>query len=583
MKLLFLFALNLFSISLAFGESNSGKNSSHPRLYFTAQELPKLRQLRSERLHAKIYKNLIESADWCLTKTPRANWIAPVSPDPVYENLYDRFYAIMGDLAITEHLSFAYALSGKKEYGEAARRWVLASCRAWKSEADGTPDGGKAYAVSRLLKGMAVGYDIVYDRFTELERKEIRDTLERIADLYFEKYFQTPTIAGTGFYTHHAIVEWSSFGIAALVLLNEEPKAKIWVEATVKKFEEHLLPNGLAPDGAQIEGGTFWASTMQSRIFFLDALRRVTGRDLFKKYEKQMSADLALATIATEKFPGYEQSHANVILEPYYGQLDYYAPILLFLAREYRRPIFQYLAQWDHSLGQIQKTRAITPHGEQLLFELGGYAYLWCDSSVPLRDDDKKLSYQFPSVEEIYARASWQPGDLLVGVSKGQLAVHAGGQTVLIEPGIGDPSPDLKLQSFEDDASRVLVRYGNSPTNLLQIELNRSDRTVRIFRKNSNAWRWWCQGEPVHNGNQLRWGNRVKVRLLKGEFADVNSTGYESPLRTGLNKLLLLDPVPMKFPRVTVRPDADQEILLELRMLKGRGQSSLRSPKDFEK
>src|SRR5204863_2425959 len=115
-----------------------------------------------------------------------------------------------------------------------------------------------------------------------------------------------------------------------------------------------------ASDGAQTEGGTFWASTMQYRLFFMDALRQVTGQDLFKKFEKQMSADLALASIVAEKLPGYDQNYANVVLEPYYGQLDYYAPVLLFLAREYHRPIFQYLALWDHSLGQLQKTRAIT-------------------------------------------------------------------------------------------------------------------------------------------------------------------------------------------------------------------------------
>ncbi|MBI4606492.1 MAG: hypothetical protein HY721_31390 [Planctomycetes bacterium] len=135
-----------------------------------------------------------------------------------------------------------------------------------------------------------------------------------------------------------------------------------------------------------------------------------------------------------------------MVLEPSYGQLDYYSPVLLFLAREQRRPLCQRLALWDRSLGRLQRTRYVTPHGEELLFAFGGYAYLWYDPGLPALAEaaaargvgagkaggasgagDGKLSYHFPSVGEAYLRASWKPGDLLVGVRKGELVVHAGG------------------------------------------------------------------------------------------------------------------------------------------------------------
>src|SRR5262249_36852237 len=154
------------------------------------------------------------------------------------------------------------------------------------------------------------------------EKEEIRGTLTRIAKLYFAKYFSTPTISGPTFHTHHAILEWSSFGVVALTLLGEAPEAQQWVDATVQKFEKDLLPSGLATDGAQVEGGTFWASTMQYRMFFMDALRRVKGRDLFETFAHEMNADLALASIASEHFPGHSQNNENTVLEPYYGQID---------------------------------------------------------------------------------------------------------------------------------------------------------------------------------------------------------------------------------------------------------------------
>src|SRR5690606_33632933 len=102
--------------------------------------------------------------------------------------------------------------------------------------------------------------------------------------------------------------------IAALTLLNENPDAQKWLDATVGKFTTHLLPMGLAPDGAQVEGATFWASTMHYRIFFMDALRRVTGRDLFNEFASKMNADLALASIAAEKRDGWDKPHETVLL-----------------------------------------------------------------------------------------------------------------------------------------------------------------------------------------------------------------------------------------------------------------------------
>jgi hypothetical protein len=538
--------------------------TGHPRLYFTAADLPRLRELRTKDLHKLVWENMRASADWALTRKPREKWIAPIAPDPIYENLYDRFYAIMGDLAITEHLAFAYAFSGDERYGDAARQWTLASCRAWKNEAEGKPDGGKAYAVMRLLKGIAVAYDVVYDRFTDAERKEIRETLISIGEKYFEGYFSTPTIAGESFHTHHAHVEWSSFGVMALALLGETPQAQQWLDATVKKFEEHLLPLGLAPDGAQVEGATFWASSMQYRFFFMDALRRVTGRDLFKPYEKYMNADIGLASIAAEHEPGYTQNNQSVVMAPSYSQLDYYSPVLLMLAREYHRPLCQKLALWDHSMGSIQRTRFVTPHGEQLLFELGGYAYLWLDEVRHDDATDPRLSFHFPSVDEAYLRASWNPGDLLIGVRKGELLIHDRTYGLLSDAvDWREPPAPLTVKDLHDDGSVAVLTCADDKGQSLTVELHRPDRAI-IRRRVKGDWEWSCQGEPTREGNTVTWKGGATLRVTHGTITKWEPEGYAPKLAVGFGKLEMADPLPSKFPRATITAPEDGEIVLEV-------------------
>ena len=59
---------------------------------------------------------------------------------------------------------------------------------------------------------------------------------------------------------------------------------------------------------------------------------------------------------------------------------------------------------------------------------------MWYDPDLAATPEPAPLSYHFPSVDEAYLRLSWEPGELLVGVRKGEVVVHAGGQTLLIEP-----------------------------------------------------------------------------------------------------------------------------------------------------
>lgn len=529
--------------------------AAHPRLYFTPEELAHLQSQRSEGTSKRIWDNLIASAQWCLTKTPRQHYIAPVAEDPIYENLYDRFYAMMMDMAIMEHLAFAYGLGGDVEYGDAARQWALASCRAWKPDADAAPDGGKAYAVLRLLKGVAVTYDLVYDRLSPEERAEILSMLRTTTDNYFRNYFKTPEKESPGFHTHHATVEFSSLGVVALALLDEAPEAREWMDFTTKKFEEHLLPMGLANDGAQIEGATFWASTMQYRLFYMDALRRVTGRDLYTTFKPFMRADLALAQTAAQQQPGWSESDQTVIFSPSYGQLDYYAPVLLALAKDYQDPALQALALWDQTLGTLQQTRYITRSGEQLLFELGGYAILWYDPSLPAGPGSETRSFAFPSVGEAYARSDWEPGGLVVGLKKtGEVIVHAGGDVVLASDPQNTPEEarDATVTLQDDGATALLTRTLSGARTSVCLE--RPGKVVVTWNPVAAPIQFHAHRAPESMGNTFTFENGTTLQIEDGTLETFDVDGFEPALVVGMGKLRLEDPMARKYPQVRIAP-----------------------------
>lgn len=311
----------------------------------------------------------------------------------------------------------------------------------------------------------------------------------------------------------------------------------------------------------------------QYRIFFMDALRRVTGRDLFREYERFMNGRIALAAVVGIKRPGYNEEHQSILFGPSYGQLDYWFPVLLYLAREYRRPIYQHLALWDRSLGAIQKTRYVTSNGKQLLFEMGGYAYAWYDPTVPDRiEEHLPISFEFPDVNEVYARSSYEAGAIVVGMKVGRLGVHAGGRPVLIdlydvhhEP---KPAGDLTLR---DDRSNAVIHCSGIPNSGFaeqRIELERPDR-LTICRKGSADVPWWCHGEPTQDRNTLTWPEGTVLRVTKGRILSLDPEGHRDEKIVGLGKLKLVDPMPISYPLIIVRP-LEGELAIEVRIRESR-------------
>ena len=549
--------------------------TAHPRLYFRAEDLPRLRGLKSSGVHARIWKNLAESADWCASRVPRKEWIPTITPDPIFENLYDRFYAAMHDSAIVEHLAFASVLSdpGHDPYFTPARDWALATASVWRNEATNKPDASKAYSVLRVVKALAVAYDLLHDRLSAEDRQRIRDTIVAVGREYFV-FFADPIAAGEGYNKHHGSVDAAPFGVAALALLGEVPEANEWLERMVRKHVDYLLPFALTPSGTSDQSSNFWASTLHYRIFFMDALRRVTGRDLFREFPGSMPGRIALAAVAGPQPLGLaeHENHRSVLFGPSYGQLDYWAPALLFLAREQRRPIYQHLALWDAGLGRIQRSRYITPNRkEELLFTFAGYSYVWYDPTVPAEiEPNLPRSFEFPEpeVNEAYLRDSFEPGGIVVGMKKGSLVVHAGGRPVLVDrlqDDVNNPSKPVEEMLVADDGRLAFLRcVGPKPHGVgeQRIELNRPGK-LTIRREAAKPLGWWHAGDAKRTSNTLTWPNGTRLTVTRGAIESIDPKGHADRL-VHYARMKYADPLTLVYPVVTVRPDGGHiEISIE--------------------
>lgn len=543
------------------------RSLGHPRLFFTAADLPHLRNQRASGIHKTIWTNMTRSADWCAQQAPRNEWIPTAERDPQYENLYDRFYAAMHDAAIVEHLAFTSALSDPADdrYFEPARNWLLATAMIWKNEAHNKPDASKAYAVLRVAKALAIGYDVLFDRLSESQRQAVRDSIVAICDPYYT-FFQAPSAAGAGYNKHHGSVDAAPFGVAALTLLGEVDHAQAWLDLAIKKHVDYLFPYALTPSGTNDQSSNFWASTLQYRIFFCDPLKRVTGRDLFAEFPTALPGNIALAAIAAGQSSSlqFNEDNRSVLFGPSYGQINYWSPVLLYLARHDRRPIYQRLALWDESIGSLQHTRYITPHRkEELLFCLGPYAYLWYDANiVPAIEEKLPYSFEFsePEVNEVYLRSSYTPGGIVVGMKKGGLIVHAGGERVLVDRlGVDDtnaPPKPVDETHLTDDGHRATIRCVGPKTAGIGeqlVDLQRPSK-LTITRAADKPLTWWYAGNPQQSGNTFAWPGGTQLKLTRGKIAKIEHDGYvESKRHFGGMKYA--DPHPFVYPTVTVEPE----------------------------
>lgn len=389
-------------------------------------------------LHGTVLPNLRAGVAAVLGRPARAAGIDEVDDDPCYENLYDRAYALLSDGAELEHLAVAAVTEpgDALERAGAARLAVLV--RAWAAEADRPAGYGNAYASTRLLKGLAVGFDTFRHALEPAERLAVEEALVRFASNLWAGWFARPPARGPigvapGLHSpHHSCVEWSAFGVTALALLDSRPDARTWLDATVEQFETRLLPGALAEDGAPPEGWAFWVSTMFSRVQFLDALATRTGTDLAAGCTGGLATTLARALVRTvPPLAASEEGEDRLDLDAHPLLLRGAGTVLCWLAARSDDAALQGLALLDGRAGALESASFATPRRRiRLRLPTSSYAALWlrADLAPAAATDDGPRT--FPSVALAVDPHGWRRvgghGRFAAAIEDGRVVLWAG-------------------------------------------------------------------------------------------------------------------------------------------------------------
>ncbi len=305
----------------------------HPRLFFTAADIPRLRE-RCRTTHKTFFDRLMGGAAAYLGQMPPAN---------AGECADDQTQQQWGWWRLST-LSFAYVATGEERYGRKAIQWMETLC-SYEDWGEGE-EMNQSMGAANLLTGIACAYDWCYDLMTDAQRAKIRGKLLRQVGELCWNGFMDPNTAGywkgdhQNNHRHHRL---SGLTLASLAILGEEPEAAAY--AAYAASEARQVADALPPDGSNHEGPGYAAFGHSYVVLLFDALRNCTGVDLF-------AACPGLALIPTFRAHVLTPGFQGVFNFGDGGPDTYYFNHYLFkLAAEYKDPAAQALmkAAYDAS------------------------------------------------------------------------------------------------------------------------------------------------------------------------------------------------------------------------------------------
>ena len=310
--------------------------ADYPRLLFPAARLPEIRaSLKGSR--SKAYEDLKKVADLALELElmPKPDFdrfdIEKEYPArrTAYRASYHEFTRIYNRGMVP--LALMYQLSGKKEYGQAAKRHLM-NVLDWELDGVASLDEGFDEVGLRIARTAAQGYDWLYDILTIEEREAVRQMLLARGDQMLAR-LERRDFLNKSAYSHDGRLP--GYLLEFSIVLAGEKRAEAWMDYAMRALLT-VFPHWGGRDGGWAEGINYVLSYNERFITPLQSLYEATGYNLWNKsYFRNMRHFLVYCVSPLGEITPFGDSEHN----PIRGRAGDIYSILLYHSLKYRDPV----------------------------------------------------------------------------------------------------------------------------------------------------------------------------------------------------------------------------------------------------
>ena len=359
--------------------------SEHPRLLFSPQDIPEIRQRAKLPILEPIARRVLERAEWQLHAPPIIPSITKRGePDPPGELKGLAAARALQGRVLTYCMAFTW--TGDRKFRDAAVAELRRAITDWRIWVDTAHPPPYDLMTGEVCLTFGLAYDWLYHDLTAEERHELRHGVERRGlNPYLESISGgRPTIFFTARHNWNPVCNGGA-AVLALALAGESELSDPVLTLAVPAMDHYW--NHLADDGGWDEGTGYWTYGHRYAFLAAEALRRsgrAGGAERFSLKGARSTGYFPLVfNPGTRLAAGFGDSNSRVS-----------DPLLYLLGREYKNPDFiwfQDRAAWPAINREGWPQEAFT-----LIWRPAGEA--WLPEGRPDFQPDWPPTYVFPSI-----------------------------------------------------------------------------------------------------------------------------------------------------------------------------------------